>query len=200
VVQLALLSFGILAGVEAVGVSAAHSFSGAGAVLGSWAAWIGVFVFAIGVTVSNCAPRRSFPGLLIVLYAAWSGQVLGNVVFGGYVSAFVGATVMTPVAYLVSKRPAAMPMFASFLPGLWLLVPGALGLIGLTKLAGDAAPGGTQDLVATVVSLFAVAVGVLAGTLLVAIGGSTSARSAAGARFLRDGRLGRLLPRHRQRQ
>ena len=56
-----------------------------------------------------------------------------------------------------------MPAHASFLPGFWLLVPGSLGLIGLTRLAGG---GGTQDLLATIGSIFAVALGVLCGTQL----------------------------------
>ena len=73
---------------------------------------------------------------------------------------------MTPVAFWVSGLRSAMPPNASFLPGFWLLVPGALGLIGLTQLAGDADAAGTEDLVATVVSIFAIAVGVLVGTLL----------------------------------
>jgi uncharacterized membrane protein YjjB (DUF3815 family) len=64
--------------------------------------------------------------------------------------------------------PNAMPARASFLPGFWLLVPGALGLIGLTELAGDASVNGAQDLVATVVSIFAIALGVLCGTQLLA--------------------------------
>jgi uncharacterized membrane protein YjjB (DUF3815 family) len=125
-------------------------------------------VFAVGVAVANSAPPRSFPGLLIVLYAAWCGQVLGNALLGGYVSALIGAMVMTPVAVWVARLPSAMPANASFLPGFWLLVPGALGLIGLTQLAGDADAAGTEDLVATVVSIFAVAVGVLCGTLVLA--------------------------------
>ena len=164
-VQLALLSFGILAGIEAVGIPSSLVLFGRADLLGAWSPWLGVFVFALGVMVANSAPARSFPGLLVVLYAAWTGQVLGNALFGGYVSALVGATVMTVVAELVSRIPSAMPAHASFLPGFWLLVPGALGLIGLTELAGG---GGGQDLVATVGSIFAVALGVLCGTQLVA--------------------------------
>ncbi len=142
VMQLALLAFGIIAGIQAVGVSSLPVFSDSANVLGDWAPWLGVLVFAVGVMVANSAPPRSFPGLLLVLYAAWVGQVLGNAIFGGYVSAFVGALVMTPVAAWVSRLPSAMPAHASFLPGFWLLVPGALGLIGLTQLAGDAGGGG----------------------------------------------------------
>ena len=169
-VQLALLSFGILAGIEAVGVPSARVLFGREQVLAAWSPWLGVLVFAVGVMVAYSAPPRSFPGLLVVLYAAWTGQVLGNALFGGYVSAFVGATVMTVVAVLVSRFPAAMPSHASFLPGFWLLVPGALGLIGLTELAGG---GGGHDLVATVGSIFAVALGVLCGTQFVAWAAAT---------------------------
>ena len=87
--------------------------------------------------------------------------------FGGYVSGFVGAFVMTPVAHWTATLvPRAMPRRASFLPGFWLLVPGALGLVGLTRVAGDGSTG-SQEVVATVVSIFAVALGVLAGTLLI---------------------------------
>jgi uncharacterized membrane protein YjjB (DUF3815 family) len=164
--QLALLAFGILAGVEAVGVSTARVFAGSSDELGAWVGWIGVLVFAAGVTIANSAPARSFPGLLVVLYAAWAAQVLGNEAFGGYISALIGAVVMTQVAYWVSRIPSAMPPLASFLPGFWLLVPGALGLIGLTKVAVDGTAAGSQDLVATVVSIFAIAIGVLIGNLV----------------------------------
>jgi uncharacterized membrane protein YjjP (DUF1212 family) len=168
VMQLALLAFGIIAGIDAVGVSSSVMLADPSDLLGHWVPWLGVFVFAVGVVVANSAPARSFPGLLIVLYAAWCGQVLGNAILGGYVSAFLGALVMTPVAYWTSRLPSAMPQHASFLPGFWLLVPGALGLIGFAQLAGDANAAGAEDIVATVVSIFAVAVGVLCGTLLLA--------------------------------
>jgi hypothetical protein len=42
-------------------------------------------------------------------------------------------TAATPVAYLVERRPSAPPALVSFLPAFWLLVPGALGLIGVTE-------------------------------------------------------------------
>ena len=171
--QLTLLAFGIAAGIGAIGVPAREVFSGSGKLLGGWAPWLGVLVFAVGVMIANSAPTRSFFGLLIVLYVAWTGQVLGNVIFGGYVSALVGAMVMTPTAVWVSRLPSAMPPIASFLPGFWLLVPGALGLIGLAKLAGTPNSAGTQDLVATAVSIFAVAVGVLCGTLLLEAASAT---------------------------
>ena len=137
-VQLALLAFGILAGIEAVGVPSSQVLVRHRAT----ARRLGAVARRARVRRrrdtwrTRRRPGRS-SGLLVVLYAAWSGQVLGNAVLGGYVSALVGAAVMTPVAFLVSRLPSAMPAHASFLPGFWLLVPGALGLIGLTQLAGD---------------------------------------------------------------
>ena len=67
--QLALLAFGILAGIEAVGIPSSRVFASSGDVLGDWARWLGVLVFACGVKVANSTPAGSFPGLLIVLYA-----------------------------------------------------------------------------------------------------------------------------------
>lgn len=165
-VQLALLTFGIIAGIQAVGVTTERLSSSDVALLGPWAPWLGVLVFAVGLVLAYSGPVRSFPGLLLVLYAAWTAQVAANVVFGGYISALIGATVLTVVAVLVSRLPSAMPAQASFLPGFWLLVPGALGLIGLTRLAGTNA--GASDLLATAGSIFGVALGILSGTQIVA--------------------------------
>ncbi len=172
VVELALLAFGILAGIQAVGVPAPRVFSGSDELLGSWAPWLGVAVFAVGVTLARSAPRRSLPGLLFVLYVAWSGQLLGNALFGGYMSALVGATVLTLAAFFVARFGSSMPPHASFLPGFWLLVPGALGLIGLTRYAGGGA-GSSDDLLQTIGSIFGVALGVLCGTQLWAWGIAT---------------------------
>ena len=160
-VQLALLAFGILAGIEAVGIAPSRVLFGSEALVDDWWRGVGVLVFAIGVVVADSAPRWSLPSLLIVLYAAWISQLVATALVGVYIAALIGAAVMTLTAFGVERIPAAMPAHASFLPGFWLLVPGSLGLIGLTRLAGG---GSSQDLLATVGSIFAVALGVLCGT------------------------------------
>jgi uncharacterized membrane protein YjjP (DUF1212 family) len=175
-VQLMLLAFGIVAGIQAVGVSSSQAFSSADRVLGDWAPWLGVLVFAIGVVVAYSAPPKAFGPLLIVLYAAWAGQVVGNHLFGGYVSGLVGALVMTPVAAVVAHFSSALPVYALFLPGFWLLVPGALSLIGLARLAGGTSAVGSGDFLAVVGSIIAVALGVLCGTLLLEWGRGGLAR------------------------
>ena len=78
IVQLALLSFGILAGIEAVGIPSSQVLFGRQELLGAWSPWLGVLVFAVGVIVANSAPPRSFPALLVVLYPAWTAQFFTN--------------------------------------------------------------------------------------------------------------------------
>ena len=54
---------------------------------------------------------------------------------------------MTPVALAVAQFPAGPPSQVTFLPALWLLVPGALRLIVVTKIVGNPAAAGIEDLV-----------------------------------------------------
>lgn len=161
--QLGLLAFGIVAGIGVVGVSAERAFSSSDALLGGWAPWLGVLVFAVGVTIAHSAPPGSFPSLLVVLYAAWTGQVVGNALLGGFASGFTGALVMTFAAYLLARRPSTMPVYAVFLPGFWLLVPGSLGLIGLTTLLALPETASADDVLTILASIASVALGVLCG-------------------------------------
>ena len=106
--QLALLAFGILAGAMLVGVAPAGSSLAPGELLGSWAPSLGVLVFAVGTALQHSAPRRSLPWLLLVLYAAWGGQLLGQALFGAELSGFVGGLVVAPLAMFISgsrRRP-----------------------------------------------------------------------------------------------
>ena len=161
--QLGLLAFGIVAGIGIAGVSAERAFSSSDALLGWWAPWLGVLVFAVGVTVAHSAPPGAFLSLLAVLVAGWAGQVVGNELFGAYASGFAGALVMTAAAYLLARRPSAMPVYAVFLAGFWLLVPGTLGLIGLTTVLVLPESVSAADVFAIIGSIAAVALGVLAG-------------------------------------
>jgi uncharacterized membrane protein YjjP (DUF1212 family) len=165
VMRLGLLAFGILAGIEAVGIPSAKAFSSSAPLLGAWAPWFGVLVYAVGVFVANSAPHRSFAGLLIVLYAAWVGQIGGNALLGAYASGLVGALVMTVVAALVARLPSGMPVYASFVPGFWLLVPGSISLIGLTEVAAGT-DGALADALAAAGSIVGVALGILCGAPL----------------------------------
>lgn len=162
--RLILLAAGFVAGALLVGVPRID-LREAYAPLGPVAPWIAVAVFGIAIMVNQGGRPRSIPWVVLVLYVAYGAQVLGSVFFGGVLSALVGALVMTPVAIIVSSHPSGPAAMVSFLPAFWLLVPGALGLVGITNiLAGDSA--GATTLVTTVATMVAIALGILTGSAL----------------------------------
>ena len=98
-----------------------------------------------------------------MLYGAWVGEYPGDQAVGGYLSGFVGAIVMTPVACIVERRPSEPPALVSFRPAFRLLVPGALGLIGVAEYLGQDPLAGVQDFLGAVGSMVAIGLGVLCG-------------------------------------
>jgi uncharacterized membrane protein YjjP (DUF1212 family) len=159
--QLVLLGLGILAAAALVGVPA-FDLTATKPALGAVGPWLAVGVFGVGIVMNLCARPSSLGWILLVLYVAYGGQVLGGLFFGGVLSAFVGAAVMTPVADLVARQRTGPPAIVSFTPAFWLLVPGALGLVGVAALLnGDST--GTTTLITTVETMVAIALGVLVG-------------------------------------
>lgn len=162
--QMLLLAFGIVAGAELAGLPSeqvVHDFKVH--LLGGWAPWLGVIVFGIATALYFSAPRGALRWVLVVLLAAWIGQLVGDRLVGASFSAFFGALVMAPVALLVSKLPGGPPSQVTFLPAFWLLVPGAIGLIGVTEVVGDPANARIESLIQPVASILAIALGVLCG-------------------------------------
>ena len=77
---------------------------------------------------AGCSSCCSPPGSASRSAAASVSDTLG---------AFFGALVATPVAAWVATRPSGPPPLATFLPAFWLLVPGAVGLIGMAEFVGS---------------------------------------------------------------
>ncbi len=102
-----------------------------------------------------------------MLFAAFGGQVAGKHLVDATLSGFVGAAIMVPVAHVVARAPYAPPAHVMFLPAFWLLVPGTIGLIGITEIVGQNAEAGSANLGAALVSIPAVALGILVGTMIV---------------------------------
>jgi uncharacterized membrane protein YjjB (DUF3815 family) len=122
-------------------------------------------VFGVGIVLNQCARPSSLGWILIVLYVAYGAQVLGGLAFGGVLSAFVGAAAMTPVAAFIARQRSGPPTIVSFTPAFWLLVPGALGLVGVAALLhGDSS--GASIVTSTVETMVAIAVGVMVGRAL----------------------------------
>ena len=161
--QLVLLALGILAGAQLVGGSGDGLAETAAQPLGAYAPWLGVAVFGIGVVVHHCARPASTGWIILVLYVAYAGQVLGGLFFGGVLSAFFGALVMTPVAMFAATQKSGPPTLVSFLPAFWLLIPGALGLVGVAKYLGDERNDGAASLVTAGATMVGIALGVLLG-------------------------------------
>ena len=102
-----------------------------------------------------------------MLFTAWAGQLVGKDLIDATLSGFIGAAVMVLVAHLVVHAPTAPPAHLMFLPSFWLLVPGTIGLIGITELVGDNREAGWQNLGTALVAIPAVALGILVGTMVV---------------------------------
>ena len=178
--QLVLLGLGILAAAALVGVPA-FDLTATKPALGAVGPWLAVGVFGIGIVMNLCARPSSLGWILLVLYVAYGGQVLGGLFFGGVLSAFVGAAVMTPVADLVARQRTGPPAIVSFTPAFWLLVPGALGLVGVAALLnGDST--GTTTLITTVETMVAIALGVLVGRAVSLIVSAREGRTSASGR------------------
>jgi uncharacterized membrane protein YjjB (DUF3815 family) len=83
---------------------------------------------------------------------------------------------MTPVADLVARQRTGPPAIVSFTPAFWLLVPGALGLVGVAALLnGDST--GTTTLITRVETMVAIARGVLVGRAISIIVSAREGRS-----------------------
>jgi uncharacterized membrane protein YjjP (DUF1212 family) len=163
-VQLGLLAFGIVAASSLVGVSQEVLIDDPVNRLGPWAPWIGVVIVAIGDYLHFSAPARSLWWIMLVLFVAYAGQALGGALFGGELSGFFGALAMTPVVLWINDRPFGTPSLVTFLPGFWLLVPGAVGLIGVTEIVGVDQSIGAEDLGTALTSIASIALGVLIGS------------------------------------
>lgn len=173
--QLALLAFGIFAAASLLGVhpSAAQGHSTGFA---DWTPWLGVAVFAGGVALRESAPVKMIPWLLLVLYVAHSAQLLGDALIGPILSGFIATLIVVPMVQYLERFKSTPPAFALFMPAFLMLVPGALGLLGVSELASIEPSNGIGGLVSAISAILSIALGILVGTKITRIVGA--ARSA----------------------
>lgn len=165
-VQLVLLAFGLAAGAALVGVSPNDLLEATypGATM-AWAPWAGVVVFGIGVYFHFSAPKDSLGWMLLVLLLTFAAQRVSAGFVGSEMSGFFGTLVATPLGYLIQLRFNGPPSMVTFLPSFWLLVPGSLGLLSVTRMLTDRAAG-LDGLVSAVFILASIALGTLVGASL----------------------------------
>jgi uncharacterized membrane protein YjjP (DUF1212 family) len=161
---LLLLAFGILIGHHFVGTPGAGHPTAA---LGWWAPWLGVIGVGVGFFLHFSAPARSLPWLLLVLYAVWGAQAAGGALADGVTGAFLGGLVITPAAYFVQSQRGGPPAQVTFLPSFWMLVPGALGLTGVSELVVAKSGASIQDVVQTLLTIVAISLGMMVGASLI---------------------------------
>jgi len=168
-VQLILLAFGLAIGAVLVGYVPADLVYSAGDYVkvdwAGWAPWAGVLVFGIGVYLHFSAPKNSLQWMILVLLMAFSAQRLAVGMFGSEISGFFGTLVATPLGYLIQLRFRGPPAAVTFLPSFWLLVPGALGLLSVTRMLSDRAAG-IDGLVTVMFVITSIALGTLVGASL----------------------------------
>ena len=70
---------------------------------------------------------------------------------------------VVPLASFLTRFRSAPPSVVTTQPALWLLVPGAVGFLGVGSVA-TGTPGASALLVSTGISLVSIAIGMLVGT------------------------------------
>lgn len=159
VAQLLLLVFGVVAGAAVAGPLVAAP---AADQLGWWAPWVGILAVGLGQMYFASSPRGSLPWVLLVLLGAYAAQLAGALA-AAPLAGFVGALVIAPLAALVERTPHGPPAAVTTLPAFWLLVPGALSLLGLSDLV-NGGPEAAQEIANAVVAVFGIALGTLVGS------------------------------------
>ena len=161
--RLLVLAFGLVAGITVVGdiVPTASSRQ-----LGWWAPLVGVVLTAIGYTLFSSAPKGSLLWLVLVLFLVHIAQRVGSVLLSPELSGFVGALIIVPLTRAIALLPRGPSAAVTTLPALWLLVPGALGFIGISEAATEQGTG-FDSLVSTGLAMFSISLGVLVGSGIV---------------------------------
>ena len=137
-----------------------------------WAgAPVGLLLIGLSICLMEGVPLRMQGWVLLVLSMAFgaqlAGQQFGSIGLGG----FLGALAASLGATAVELRRPQLVRLVVFLPAFWLLVPGSLGLVGVTELAA-----GRESATDVALGLLGVAIAISLGLLV----GSSLGRSLRG--------------------
>lgn len=164
--QLLLFALGLGAAVVLLRVPADQLDPTRPSDLGWWAPLAGVVVVTVAISLMESVSIAMTPWLLATILATFLAMSAGNAVSEApWVGAFLGAAAASLVATVVEFLRPQVPRVIAFLPSFWLLVPGSLGLVSLTRVevAPDAAIGAVGGVTVIVA---AIALGVVVGASL----------------------------------
>jgi uncharacterized membrane protein YjjB (DUF3815 family) len=133
--------------------------------LGWWAAPLGLVVIGVGITLMEGVPVRLTPWVLGVLVVTFLVQLAGQRLGAPVLGSFLGAAAASIGAATVELVHRQLPRLVVFLPSFWLLVPGSLGLIGVSEVAVMTGEGSTVG-VDVVGVILAIAMGLLVGSVV----------------------------------
>jgi len=131
-----------------------------------WLAPLGLVIAAIGFVVLFQAFWRDWVWIVMACLLAWGGGSLGGIVDSPVLGAFGGALILGIAGNLFARfsgRPGSIVQ----LPGLLLLVPGAIGMRGLSALVGQDVITGIESAFLAAMVAIALATGLILASALV---------------------------------
>ena len=163
-VQLVLFTLGLTAATAALGTPASRLDNVRVDSPGWWAAPLGLIVILGGIAALEGVRLAQLPWVGVVLGLTFAAQLGGQLTGSVALGAFLGALLASFGATLVELVRPEIPRLVVFMPSFWLLVPGSLGLIGVSQVViAHGSGGGAYEVVTTI---GAIAVGLMLGTSL----------------------------------
>ncbi len=166
VMQLAAMGFAFVLAINVAGVPSSDLVDLTSQQGPAWLAWIGALLFAAGLAVYGCIPRRLWVGTLVLAVLAFTVQQVAATWLAPPLAGGVAAGLALLGAWLLNDRagdgPAAMVLF---IPAFWLIVPGSLGF---TALAGALAANESLSSLApqAIFTFLAMAIGIMLASLI----------------------------------
>ena len=131
-----------------------------------WAgAPVGLLLIGSSICLMEGVPLRMQGWVLLVLSLAFGAQVAGQHFGSLAVGGFLGAIAASLGASVVELRRPQLARLVLFLPAFWLLVPGSLGLVGVTELAAGR-ESATDVALGVLGVVIAISLGLLVGSAL----------------------------------
>lgn len=164
-VQLGLFAAGLIMATTVLRVPAASITNLRVDQIGWVGAPVGLLLIGLSICLMEGVPLRMQGWVLLVLSLAFGAQVAGQQLGSNGLGGFLGAIAASLGASVVELRRPQLARLVLFLPAFWLLVPGSLGLVGVTELAAGRASA-TDVAVGVVGVVIAISLGLLVGSSL----------------------------------
>ena len=163
---LLLLLFGVLLGLQIMGLPNQELIVFNSATLGWWAPYLGILIFGIGMYLFMSIRNKDLPWVMLILYVAFIGEQIGNYLVGGFFGGFLGSFLMAVSGTIIEKSEHKTPSFVSILPAFWVLVPGSLGFISLATLAGQNFSASVTSGLLMILTIVSISLGLLVGAVV----------------------------------